>query len=112
MDAFTALADPIRRDIVHALSIGEKDAGTIASRFEVSRPAVSRHLRVLREAGIVVARRDAQRRVYALRPDGLAEVDAWLAQYRQFWGGRLDALAESLAHRVQHETEPDEQEKR
>jgi DNA-binding transcriptional ArsR family regulator len=90
--ALEALADPTRREIVDLLAGGELDAGTIASRFPVSRPAVSRHLRVLREAGLVKVRPDAQRRVYALDPAPLAELDAWLARYRAFWANRLDAL--------------------
>jgi DNA-binding transcriptional ArsR family regulator len=96
MDVFTALADPIRRDIVDVLAQGDEDAGSIASRFAVSRPAISRHLRVLREAGIVEARPDAQRRVYRLRPDALMEVGAWLAKYRRFWPQRLEMLAAAL----------------
>jgi DNA-binding transcriptional ArsR family regulator len=71
-------------------------AGQIADRFMISRPAVSRHLRVLREAGLVHVHPDAQRRVYALRPDGFAELDAWLAPYRRLWEGRLDALEAHL----------------
>jgi DNA-binding transcriptional ArsR family regulator len=90
--ALEALADPTRREIVDLLADGELDAGTIASRFPVSRPAVSRHLRVLREAGLVNVRPDAQRRLYALDPAPLAELDAWLARYRVFWANRLDAL--------------------
>ncbi|HEY7729302.1 MAG TPA: metalloregulator ArsR/SmtB family transcription factor, partial [Gaiellaceae bacterium] len=92
MRALEALADPTRREIVDLLADGELDAGTIASRFPVSRPAVSRHLRVLREAGLVNVRPDAQRRLYALDPAPLAELDAWLARYRVFWANRLDAL--------------------
>lgn len=92
MDGFTALADPTRRRILELLSDGEKDAGTIADHFSISRPAISRHLKVLREGGVVDVEVAAQRRIYSLRSEGLAEIDAWLARYRKFWNERLDAL--------------------
>ena len=92
MQALEALADPIRRHIVELLAERERDAGEIASHFEVSRPAVSRHLRVLREHGLVQSRSEAQRRVYSLDPAPLEEIDEWLARYRDFWTNRLDAL--------------------
>src|SRR4051794_13671500 len=92
MQALEALADPIRRHIVELLAEHDRDAGEIASHFDVSRPAVSRHLRVLREHGLVRARSEAQRRIYSLDPAPLAEVDAWLQTYRGFWANRLDAL--------------------
>jgi DNA-binding transcriptional ArsR family regulator len=92
MQALEALADPIRRHIVELLAEHDRDAGEIASHFDVSRPAVSRHLRVLREHGLVQARSEAQRRIYSLDPAPLAEIDAWLQKYRGFWAGRLDAL--------------------
>jgi DNA-binding transcriptional ArsR family regulator len=91
------LADPTRRRIVELLSGGELTAGEIAGEFTVSRPAVSRHLRVLRDSGLVRYREDAQRRVYALEPGPLAALDAWLARYRPFWQNRLDALGTELA---------------
>jgi DNA-binding transcriptional ArsR family regulator len=90
--ALDALADPTRRAILELLAEGERDAGSIATRFPVSRPAISRHLRVLREAGLVRVRADAQRRLYALEPAPLAELDEWLDRYRGFWANRLDAL--------------------
>lgn len=96
MDGFTALADPTRREIVDLLADGEKDAGTIAEHFTISKPAISRHLGVLRDSRIVGVRRDAQRRIYSLKPDGLQEVDRWLARYRRFWTDRLDALEAAL----------------
>lgn len=92
MQALEALADPTRRRIVELLAERDRDAGEIASHFRVSRPAVSRHLRVLREHGLVQARSVAQRRVYSLDPEPLEEIDAWLAKYRRFWANRLDAL--------------------
>jgi DNA-binding transcriptional ArsR family regulator len=92
MDAWAALADPTRRRILELLAEEELDAGAIAAHFSVSQPAVSRHLRVLREAAIVDARVDAQRRVYRLRPERFAQLDEWLSRYRTFWTNRLDAL--------------------
>ncbi len=95
---FEALADPTRRRVLELLAERELSAGEIAAAFTVSRPAVSRHLRVLREAGLVQARRDAQRRVYGLDPQPLAELDDWLATYRPFWNDRLDELEQHLRH--------------
>jgi DNA-binding transcriptional ArsR family regulator len=92
VQALEALADPTRRRIVELLAERDRDAGEIASHFRVSRPAVSRHLRVLREHGLVQARSVAQRRVYSLDPEPLEEIDAWLTKYRRFWANRLDAL--------------------
>jgi DNA-binding transcriptional ArsR family regulator len=92
MQALEALADPTRRQIVELLAERDRDAGEIASHFPVSRPAVSRHLRVLREHGLVRSRGEAQRRIYSLDPGPLEEIDAWLARYRVFWANRLDAL--------------------
>ena len=75
----------------------EREVGELVGEFAISQPAVSRHLRVLRDAGLVDSRPDAQRRVYSLRPAPLAELDAWLGRYRTFWAGRLDALETELA---------------
>ena len=97
MEALAALADPIRRQIVEMLADRERDAGELAAVFPVSRPAVSRHLRVLREAGLVRVRPQAQRREYALDPRPLEELARWLERYRGFWGQRLDALETELA---------------
>lgn len=90
--AFQAIADPTRRAILDHLTAGELGAGEIARRFDVSRPAVARHVRVLRKAGLVRERRAAQMRFYSLEPRGLAEVDRWLAPYRLFWAARLTDL--------------------
>ncbi len=90
--AFHAIADPTRRAILDHLKAGELGAGEIARRFHVSRPAVARHVRVLRKAGLVRERRAAQMRFYSLEPKGLAEVDRWLAPYRLFWAARLTDL--------------------
>ena len=94
MEPFTAIADPVRRRIVERLAAGEKTAGELGEGFAMSQPAVSKHLRVLREAGLVVARAQAQRRLYRLNPAPLAEVDAWLARCRDFWKESLDSLKE------------------
>jgi DNA-binding transcriptional ArsR family regulator len=103
VDALAALGDPTRRRIVELLAERDHAAGELAAQFPVTRPAVSRHLRVLREAGLVRARGEAQRRVYSLEPAPLAEVDAWLARYRGFWTNRLDALDTQL-RRARRET--------
>ncbi|HEY7208370.1 MAG TPA: metalloregulator ArsR/SmtB family transcription factor [Gaiellaceae bacterium] len=92
MKALEALGDPTRRRILELLREGEREAGEIAAEFPVSRPAVSRHLRVLRESGLVRVRPAAQRRLYSVDPSPLAELDEWLARYRAFWANGLDAL--------------------
>lgn len=92
MDALAVIADPTRRRILELLRDGEVAAGDFCDEFSISRPAVSRHLRVLREAGLVQSRVDGQRRVYALDARPLAELDTWLEPYRRFWVQRLDAL--------------------
>ncbi|SNR37007.1 ArsR/SmtB family transcription factor [Blastococcus mobilis] len=97
MDALAALADPVRRELVALLAHGEVAAGELADRFPVSRPAVSRHLRVLREAGLVTARAEGKRRLYALDPRPLRELDDWLEPYRDLWARRLDALDTEMA---------------
>jgi DNA-binding transcriptional ArsR family regulator len=96
MDSFTALSDQTRRRIVEFLGPGEQPAGTIAAQFDLSGPAISQHLKVLREAGLVRVRVDAQRRIYSLDARGLAEMDDWLSRMRRFWEGRLDALEDAL----------------
>jgi DNA-binding transcriptional ArsR family regulator len=88
MQAFAALGDPTRQRIVEMLAVRELSSGEIARRFDMTAPAVSQHLKLLREAGLVQVRRDAQRRIYALDPAGLAELDAWLARFRHFWPNR------------------------
>jgi DNA-binding transcriptional ArsR family regulator len=87
-----AVADESRRRMLDALAGGPATAGELAALLPIARPGVSRHLRVLREAGLVEVRQDAQRRIYRLRPDPLAEVDEWLGGYRALWEQRLDAL--------------------
>jgi len=97
VEALAALADPTRRELLHLLVDGERSAGDLAGRFPVSRPAVSRHLRVLREAGLVRVRTDGKRRLYALDPRPLRELDDWLEPYRDLWARRLDALDTEIA---------------
>jgi DNA-binding transcriptional ArsR family regulator len=97
--ALEVLAEPTRRRIVELLADGEQTAGEIAAQFETSRPGVSRHLRVLRESGLVLAREEGQRRVYSLDPAPLAELDDWLGRYRVFWVNRLDALDTEIRRR-------------
>ena len=97
MDTFIALADPTRRRIIESLALGETSFGDLADKFEMSRPAVSQHLKVLREAGIVTARADAQRRIYSLSDGALDEIDEWLGKVQKFWTQRLDKLEQLLA---------------
>lgn len=95
--ALHALADSSRRTVLEILRDHPATAGELAQALPIARPGVSRHLRVLREAGLVQVRQEAQRRIYSLRPDPLAEVDAWLADYRALWRNRLDALHTEVA---------------
>jgi DNA-binding transcriptional ArsR family regulator len=99
MDALAALADPTRRRIVEMLAQRELSAGEIAERFEVSAPAVSQHLKVLREAQLVRVRAQAQRRIYELDANRLGELHAWLGNIRQSWRGRLSASERRLIKR-------------
>ncbi|GAA0649095.1 ArsR/SmtB family transcription factor [Brevundimonas lenta] len=94
--ALQALSDPHRMAIVSMLADGERPAGDFVDALPIAQPTVSKHLSVLREAGLVTVRKDAQRRLYSLNPAPLAELDAWLARYRRFWTDRLDALEAHL----------------
>jgi DNA-binding transcriptional ArsR family regulator len=94
--AFDALAEPNRRRILDLLRERERPVGDLVERLRVSQPTVSKHLRVLRDAGLVEARTDAQRRLYRVRPESLRAVDEWLAPYRQLWAERLDDLERHL----------------
>lgn len=96
MQALATLGDPVRREIVEVLLDHPEDAGTLASRFPISRPAVSRHLRVLREAGLVRSETVAQRRIYHVEPEPLRAADEWIQRHREFWTERLDALTTHL----------------
>jgi DNA-binding transcriptional ArsR family regulator len=99
MKALEALADPTRRRIVELLVEGERTAGDLASHFETSRPGISRHLRVLREQGLVHARDEGRRRLYSLDLEPFVELDEWLERYRAFWTNRLDALDMEIRRR-------------
>jgi DNA-binding transcriptional ArsR family regulator len=93
------LAEPSRQAILDLLRDGELPVGELVARLNMSQPAVSKHLRVLKEAGMVDVRADAQRRLYRIRPEPLAELDDWLASYRKLWTARLDRLEEHLDRR-------------
>jgi DNA-binding transcriptional ArsR family regulator len=95
--ALSALADNSRRTILETLAAGPATAGDLAALLPIARPGVSRHLRVLREAGLVEVRQDAQRRVYSLRPQPLTEINDWLNRYLMQWEQRLDALHTEIA---------------
>jgi DNA-binding transcriptional ArsR family regulator len=97
MRAIEALADPTRRRIIELLAEGERSAGELAEHFPISRPGVSRHLRVLREHGLVRTRSEGQHRIYSIDPEPLVELDSWLERYRSFWTNRLDALETELS---------------
>lgn len=93
---FAVLADPHRRQILDVLRRGERPVNDLVEGLDLTQPTVSKHLKVLREAGLVEVRRDAQRRWYRLRPEPLAEIDAWLAPYREMWDDSFDALERHL----------------
>ena len=93
---FEVLAEPNRRRILDLLRVEERPVGELVRELEVSQPAVSKHLRVLREAGLVTVRPEAQRRVYRVAPEPLKEMDEWLAPYRRLWSKRLDRLERHL----------------
>ncbi len=101
MHAFDVLGDPVRRRILELLASGEHTSGevveVVGGEFGISQPAVSQHLRVLRDSGFATVRAAGTRRIYAVDPSGLREVDAWLEQFRGFWEQRLDALGTELA---------------
>jgi DNA-binding transcriptional ArsR family regulator len=94
--AFAILAEPNRRAILSLLASSEQSVGEIERQLKMPQPTVSKHLRVLREAGFVESSVDAQRRVYRLKPEALQEVDAWLAPFRRIWSARVDALERHL----------------
>jgi DNA-binding transcriptional ArsR family regulator len=101
MHAFDVLGDPVRRRILELLSAGELASGDIVTvvqqEFAISQPAVSQHLKVLRDSGFATVRADAQRRIYTMDAAPLQEVDAWLEPFRRFWDHKLDALATEIA---------------
>jgi len=93
---FEIIAEPNRRAILSLLASSEQSVGEIERQLRMSQPTVSKHLRVLREAGFVESTVDAQRRLYRLRPEPLQELDAWLEQFRRFWSAHIDALERHL----------------
>ena len=96
MQSLLAIADPTRRRIVELLAERERTSGELVEEFEMSAPAISQHLNVLREAGIVVTRAEGQSRIQSLNPAGFDEVEAWLEKTRSVWSSRLDALEREL----------------
>jgi DNA-binding transcriptional ArsR family regulator len=101
LSTFQVLGEPRRQAILDLLRTGERPVGDIVEQLQLSQPAVSKHLRVLKEAGVVEARTDAQRRLYRIRPEPFIELDAWLASYRRLWASHLDLLEDHLEHRRQ-----------
>ena len=105
MDVFEAIAEPNRRVLLDTLAGGDRTAGELVAALpDLTQPSVSRHLRILREVGLVEVRPDAQRRIYALRADGLVAIDSWIERYRQFWSRHLDALEQHLDDTVEEES--------
>jgi DNA-binding transcriptional ArsR family regulator len=96
MESFEIIAEPNRRAILSLLVLSEQSVGEIERQLRMTQPTVSKHLRVLREAGFVESTVDAQRRLYRLKPEPFQEVDAWLAQFRRFWSAHIDALERYL----------------
>ena len=96
MESFEIIAEPNRRAILTLLALSEQSVGEIERQLRMTQPAVSKHLRVLREAGFVESTVDAQRRLYRLKPGPFQEVDTWLAQFRRFWSAHIDALERHL----------------
>src|SRR5689334_6609517 len=94
--SFAAIAEPNRRAILGLLLTAERSVGEIEEELQLSQPSVSKHLKVLREAGFVDSRVEAQRRLYSLRPEPLMELDAWLSPFRRFWTKHVDALEQHL----------------
>jgi DNA-binding transcriptional ArsR family regulator len=97
MSTFTAIADPVRRNILTLLRQGEQPAGLLVEALDLPQPNVSKHLKALRDAGLVRIRVDGPRRFYSLDPAPLVELDEWLAPYREFWAAKLDTLADHLS---------------
>jgi DNA-binding transcriptional ArsR family regulator len=95
---FEIIAEPNRRAILSLLVLSQQSVGEIERQLRMTQPAVSKHLRVLRDAGFVESEVDAQRRLYRLKPEPLQELDAWLAQFRRFWSAHVDALERHLDH--------------
>lgn len=96
MQSLAALSDPTRRRIIELLATEEHTAGELVAEFDMSAPAISQHLKILRDSGLVQVRPEGQSRVYAVNPAGFEELDAWLHRMHGFWGARLDALEQAL----------------
>jgi DNA-binding transcriptional ArsR family regulator len=96
MQSLAAIADPTRRRIVELLALRDRTAGELVEEFDLSAPAISQHLNILREAGLIVTRAEGQSRIQSLNPAGLDELDEWLQRTRRFWSRRLDALEREL----------------
>jgi DNA-binding transcriptional ArsR family regulator len=109
---FDIIAEPNRRAILSLLVSSQQSVGEIERQLHMSQPAVSKHLRVLRDAGFVESTVDAQRRLYRLRPEPLKEMDAWLAQFRRFWSAHVDALERHLDRMNQDRTDDDGKDKK
>ena len=107
MDVFEAVAEPTRRSMLDLLAARERSAGELVDAFpSLTQPAVSRHLRILRETQLVDVRADGTRRMYSLRPEALAELDRWLETYRRFWNSRLDDLEAHLDAKARPDQTP------
>jgi DNA-binding transcriptional ArsR family regulator len=106
IDPFEALADPTRRRIVAALKAGERQVGEIVAAAGIHQSGVSRHLRILNEAGFVSVRPDGQRRLYSLKPEPFRELEAWLCDYRRLWEARLDRFGAALEQRTKKDDKP------
>ncbi len=96
MQSLLAIADPTRRRIIELLAVRERTAGELVKEFDMSAPAISQHLNVLRDAGLVTTRAEGQSRIQALNPEGLDDLEAWLQKTRSIWSRRLDALEREL----------------
>jgi len=105
LDLFEVVVEPNRRRILDVLRDGDRSVNDLVHALDIAQPTVSKHLKTLREAGLVVVRPQAQQRWYRLRPDPLQELDAWLDPYRAAWSGRLDALARHLDRMEDHDQE-------
>jgi DNA-binding transcriptional ArsR family regulator len=108
---FEIIAEPNRRAILSLLALSEQSVGEIERQLRMSQPTVSKHLRVLRDAGFVESTVDAQRRLYRLKPGPLQEIDAWLAQFRRFWSAHLDALERHLDRMDRDQSTPKKRKK-
>src|SRR6266581_5679138 len=111
-EAFSALADPTRRAVLDLLRAGTRPAGDIARAFPISRPAISKHLRILRRAHLVEERREGRHRMYHLNPEPLKAVDSWLNQYRQFWTASLNNLKAFVEAEYEKETQANQSPKK